>query len=84
VSRGAPAATASRGGPIRGERKFFYVLNQQEEGPLSARNLALLALSKNISLQDLMIRAEDDEPANTYAAEFEPSIRDEYNRRKPS
>lgn len=84
VSRGAASVTPSRGGPIRGERKFFYVLNQQEEGPLSARNLALLALSKNISLQDLMIRAEDDEPANTYAAEFEPSIRDEYNRRRPS
>ncbi len=75
---------SGRGGPIRGERKFFYVLNQQEEGPLTARNLALLALSKNLSLQDLLIRSEDDEPGNTYAAEFEPSIRDEYNRRKPN
>jgi hypothetical protein len=84
VSRGSPAATPGRGGPIRGERKFFYTVNEQEEGPLSARNLALLALSKNMSLQDLMIRAEDDEPGSTFAAEFEPSIRDEYNRRKPT
>lgn len=84
VSRSASASTPSRGGPIRGERKFFYVLNQQEEGPLTARNLALLALSKNMSLEDLMIRAEDDDPNNTYAAQFEPSVRDEYNRRKPS
>lgn len=84
VSRSASASMPSRGGPIRGERKFFYVLNQQEEGPLTARNLALLALSKNMSLEDLMIRAEDDDPNNIYAAQFEPSIRDEYNRRKPS
>jgi len=84
VSRSASASMPSRGGPIRGERKFFYVLNQQEEGPLTARNLALLALSKKMSLEDLMIRAEDDDPNNTYAAQFEPSVRDEYNRRKPS
>jgi membrane protease subunit (stomatin/prohibitin family) len=84
VTRGASSMSSGRGGPIRGERKFFYVLNQQEEGPVSARNLALLALSKNLNLQDLLIRSEDDEPGNTYAAEFEPSIRDEYNRRKPS
>lgn len=84
VSRSAGASMPSRGGPIRGERKFFYVLNQHEEGPLTARNLALLALSKNMSLEDLMIRAEDDDPNNTYAAQFEPSVRDEYNRRKPS
>jgi len=84
VSRTASTSMPSRGGPIRGERKFFYVLNQQEEGPLTARNLALLALSKNMSLENLMIRAEDDDPNNTYAAQFEPSVRDEYNRRKPS
>lgn len=84
VSRGTPASSPSRGGPIRGERKFFYISNQQEEGPITARNLAILALSKNLNLQDLEIRAEDDEPGNTYAAEFEPSIRDEYNRRKPT
>lgn len=83
VTRATPQ-TSGRSGPIRGERKFFYVLNEQEEGPLSARNLALLALSKNLSLQDLLVRAEDDEPGSAYAAEFEPSIRDEYNRRKPT
>lgn len=46
VTRGPSSMPSGRGGPIRGERKFFYVLNQQEEGPLTARNLALLALSK--------------------------------------
>jgi len=84
VTRSVPATTTRRGGPIRGERKFFYILNQQEEGPLTARNLALLALSRNIRLQDLIIRPEDEDPDNAYAAEFEPSIREEYNRRKPS
>lgn len=75
---------ASRGGPIRGERKFYYVADGREEGPVSARNLALVALSKNINLADLQIRSEDDPPGDTFAAEFEPLIRDEYNRRKPS
>ena len=75
---------ASRGGPIRGERKFYYVADGREQGPVSARNLALVALSKNINLADLQIRSEDDPQGETFAAEFEPLIRDEYNRRKPS
>ena len=63
--------------------KFYYLFNDREEGPISARNLALIALSKNISLSDLQIRSEDDSPGDSFAAEFEPLVRDEYNRRKP-
>jgi membrane protease subunit (stomatin/prohibitin family) len=84
VTRANTSNSTGRGGLIRGERKFFCTFNDQEQGPLSARNLALLALSKNVALKDLMIRSEDDDPSNLYAAEYEPSIRDEYNRRKPS
>jgi len=61
VTRSSSSSTIGKSGPIRGERKFFYIFNDREEGPLTARNLALLSLSKNISLQDLMIRAEDNE-----------------------
>lgn len=84
VTRASKANSTGRGGLIRVERKFFCTINGQEQGPLSARNLALLALSKNVALQELMIRSEEDDPSSLYAAEFEPSIRDEYNRRKPS
>jgi len=84
VSRVSTGNSTNRAGPIRGERKFFYTIHGQEEGPLSARNIALLALSKGIELQDLYIRAEDDDPESSFSAEFEPAVRDEYNRRKPS
>ena len=70
----------SRGGPIRGERKFCYVADGREEG-LYLQELALVALSKSIDLADLQIRSEDDPPGETFIAEFEPLIRDEYNRR---
>ena len=85
VSRDAVNASSRRSGsPVRGEKKFFYVLDEREQGPVNARNLALVALSKNISLSDLQVRSEDDTPGETFAAEFEPLIRDEYNRRKPA
>lgn len=86
-SRVTTQSSSSRSRPggaaIRGERKFFYVLNGVEQGPVSPRNVALIALSKNISLSDLQVRSEDDAPGDSFAAEYEPLIRDEYNRRKP-
>ena len=85
VSRDGNQARTQRGsGPIRGERKFFYITDDREQGPVSPRNLALVALSKNVSLSDLQVRSEDDPPGETFAAEYEPLIRDEYNRRKPN
>lgn len=85
VSRDGNHARTQRGsGPIRGERKFFYIMDDREQGPVSPRNLALVALSKNVSLSDLQVRSEDDPPGETFAAEYEPLIRDEYNRRKPN
>ncbi len=85
VSRDGSNSRSQRGsGPIRGERKFFYVMDDREQGPVSPRNLALVALSKNVSLSDLQVRSEDDPPGETFAAEYEPLIRDEYNRRKPN
>lgn len=84
ISRTSTSTSVSRFGAIRGEKKFFYINDGREEGPLTGRNLALIALSKNIGLQDLMIRAEDDDPGSCYAAEFEPNIKEEYYRRKPS
>jgi len=84
VSRASTSTSVNRFGAIRGEKKFFYINDGREEGPLTGRNLALIALSKNIGLQDLMIRAEDDDPGSCYAAEFEPNIKEEYYRRKPS
>lgn len=85
VTREGNNSRMQRGaGPIRGERKFFYIMDDREQGPVSPRNLALVALSKNISLSDLQVRSEDDQPGETFAAEYEPLIRDEYNRRRPS
>ena len=81
--RSGPVTPGRGRSAIRGEKKFYYLFNDREEGPISARNLALIALSKNISLSDLQIRSEDDSPGDTFAAEFEPLVRDEYNRRKP-
>ena len=84
VSREGNTRTQRGSGPIRGERKFFYIMDDREQGPVSPRNLALVALSKNVSLSDLQVRSEDDPPGETFAAEYEPLIRDEYNRRKPN
>ena len=85
VSREVNNTRTQRGsGPIRGERKFFYIMDDREQGPVSPRNLALVALSKNVNLSDLQVRSEDDPAGETFAAEYEPLIRDEYNRRKPN
>ena len=84
TTQSSSSRSRSGGAAIRGERKFFYVLDGVEQGPVSPRNVALIALSKNISLSDLQVRSEDDAPGDSFAAEYEPLIRDEYNRRKPS
>ena len=84
TTQSSSSRSRSGGAAIRGERKFFYVLDGIEQGPVSPRNVALVALSKNISLSDLQVRSEDDAPGDSFAAEYEPLIRDEYNRRKPS
>lgn len=54
-----------------------------ESGPHSARQLALLAISKGLALADMQIRSTEDPVDVSFSADLEPQIAAEYKRRLP-
>jgi len=55
-----------------------------DSGPYTARQVALLAISKGIPLGQLMIRGVNDSPDMEFAADLEPQIVAEHRRRLPT
>lgn len=84
-SRRPPFRTApGRPGTVLGAQASFHLRTENGEiGPLSARQLALLAISKGIKLSDMVIRGSEDPDDVAFAAELEPQIVAEYKRRIP-
>lgn len=66
--------------------QMTYVIKSDtgESGPYSARQVAIMAISKNIKISDLLIRGSDDPYEVAYTADSEPQILSEYTKRKPS
>ena len=83
-----PAATRSapgKPGSVLGAPASFHLRTDSGEiGPLSARQLALLAISKNLNLSDMTIRGSEDPEGSNFTADAEPLIVAEYKRRMPA
>ena len=52
-----------------------------EDGPFSARQVALTAIASKKTLSDIMIRGEDDPSGSYFPADAEPQIVAEFSRR---
>jgi hypothetical protein len=73
------------GSPVLSDRTMYVVkVGTTETGPFSARQVALMAISKGQRLSDVAIRSSDDSEDTGYAADLEPEIVREYNRRLPA
>jgi membrane protease subunit (stomatin/prohibitin family) len=87
--RPAPSTTSHvrgpRGGPsvLNNQAMFLVAGERGMSGPFSARQVALLAISKNIDLADLTIRSTEDPEDVLFSANLEPLIVNEYKRRAP-
>jgi membrane protease subunit (stomatin/prohibitin family) len=74
-----------RPGPILGARASFHLQTETGEiGPMSARQLALLAISKGLQLSEMIIRGSEDAEGSGFPAAHEPQIVAEYKRRMPT
>jgi membrane protease subunit (stomatin/prohibitin family) len=83
--RGAPRAPAGRAGSVLSGQAMFLIRTPSGElGPYSARQVALLAISKSVALSDLVIRGAADPDDVSFSADLEPQIASEYKRRAPS
>jgi len=85
--RGHPrtaAASASRPGSVMsGPPGFLILTDRGPTGPYSARQIALMAISKGQALANLQIRGAGDPEDVSFTADLEPLIVQEYQRRKP-
>ena len=59
------------------------VTDRGEQGPYSARQVALTAISKGQALGQLLIRSTEDAEGVSFPADAEPQILSEYQRRLP-
>jgi membrane protease subunit (stomatin/prohibitin family) len=78
------SAGAGRGPSVLPTQSLFLVLTDRgATGPYSARQVALMAISKGQALSEVQIRASDDPPEVAFSADLEPQIVSEYKRRAP-
>ncbi len=77
------APPARRPGVLSSQIGYFIVTDRGEQGPYSARQVALTAISKGQGLDQLQIRSSEDAEGVRYPADAEPSILNEYERRRP-
>jgi membrane protease subunit (stomatin/prohibitin family) len=84
---GASRGTAPGGGRpspvLSGPPSFLILTDRGSTGPYSARQIALMAISKGQALADLQIRGAADPDDVSFTADLEPLIVQEYQRRKP-
>jgi len=78
-------ARPTRTGPsvLNTQQMFLIAGERGMSGPFSARQVALMAISKNIDLADLSIRSTEDPEDVLFAANLEPAIVTEFKRRSP-
>jgi membrane protease subunit (stomatin/prohibitin family) len=79
--RSAPPSRPS--GVLSNQSAFFVVTERGEQGPYSARQVALSAISKGQTLGQLLIRSTEDAEGVSFPADAEPQILNEYQRRLP-
>lgn len=83
-SRGGSASGSGRPSPVLSSPPSFLILTDRgSTGPYSARQIALMAISKGQALADLQIRGAADPDDVSFTADLEPLIVQEYQRRKP-
>ena len=73
--------TATRSSTLAAPRNYFLNSSNGETGPYTSRQLALMAISANQTLENLMIRGDDDPVGSYFPANAEPLIVTEYERR---
>ncbi len=71
----------TRGSTLAPPRNFLISSPGGENGPFSARQIALTAIASKKALSDLMIRGEDDPVGGYFPADAEPQIVAEYSKR---
>jgi membrane protease subunit (stomatin/prohibitin family) len=79
----APSSRASGSVLSSGAQSFVIINDGIDSGPYTARQVALLAISKGLSLEELIIRGSTDSSDMQFAAALEPQIVAEYTRRTP-
>lgn len=95
LTRRGPSSGGSRGGGVAsggggrsspvlsGPPSFLILTDRGSTGPYSARQIALMAISKGQALADVQIRGAADPDDVSFTADLEPLIVQEYQRRKP-
>ncbi|MCX8521621.1 MAG: hypothetical protein ORN28_08815 [Rhodoferax sp.] len=79
--RSAPPSRPA--GVLSRQTTFFVVTERGEQGPYSARQVALTAISKGQALGQLLIRSTEDAEGVSFPADADPQILNEYQRRLP-
>jgi|LauGreDrversion4_2_1035121.scaffolds.fasta_scaffold145665_2 membrane protease subunit (stomatin/prohibitin family) len=74
---------ASAGAVISGQSAFIVQTDRGPAGPYSARQVALMAISKGQSLGEVQIRGTQDPEDMYFSADLEPQIVQEFKRRSP-
>jgi membrane protease subunit (stomatin/prohibitin family) len=84
ASRPGLASGGGRWSPVlSGPPSFLILTDRGSTGPYSARQVALMAISKGQALANLQIRGAADPDDVSFTADLEPLIVQEYQRRKP-
>jgi hypothetical protein len=93
LTRRGPSSALSRaqsnlpkqgGTVLSGQPMFLLKSDRGDTGPFSARQIALMAISKAIKLEDLQIRSTQDPDDLYFSADLEPQILTEFKKRSPS
>jgi membrane protease subunit (stomatin/prohibitin family) len=71
----------TRGSTLAPPRNFLVSSPSGEDGPYSARQVALTAIASKKALSEIMIRGEDDPAGAYFPADAEPQIVAEYSKR---
>jgi membrane protease subunit (stomatin/prohibitin family) len=81
-ARSAPSSTRTAT-VLSGPPSFLILTDRGTTGPYSARQIALMAISKGQALSQVQIRGAGDPEDVSFSADLEPQIVQEYQRRKP-
>lgn len=82
--QGRPPGPARAGTVLSSQQMFILKdVNGRDTGPFTARQIALMAISRGASLADLLIRSTEDPEETSFGADLEPLITTEYKRRAP-